>query len=262
MEKPDLRMTGVYSYGPVNLNTDEHQRLWALIPTRWRSLSTQDRTGKTDADRLLLGVREALGRFDASGARRPAARSALVADLVAISKAAQSLQRAIQRADADARRAVDVEASCRMAVHDLDGPSLSVIGEFSVHWFEALRQREHLDIALALEQDGEFERRSHSILSALWDLSEDVSNLASFAAQESADGQGIRPDRFIAQQLARSIVGHAARNLKRKPPTSLWFAELVSCAGSFRGVSIGKQIALSQVRSYAVWHADQSRQKA
>ena len=101
----------------------------------------------------------------------------------------------------------------------------------------------------------DFERRAHPILSALWDLSGDVANIADRAALAMRTDTDTRPDRIIPRQMARSIVGHVTRNLGRKPPTSQWFEELVTLVGSYRGVTIGKALTRKALIDNAAWLA-------
>ena len=77
MDKPDFDTSGVFAYGAARLGRDELAALLDLIPRRWKSERTQDRTRRTDGDRLIHGVSEALGYFDASPERVTAAAGAV-----------------------------------------------------------------------------------------------------------------------------------------------------------------------------------------
>lgn len=262
MEKPDLYSSGVFSYGPVVLGVDELKALLDLVPNRWKAASTQDRLCRTDADRLLLGVREALGYFDASGASAAAPGSAVREDLRAISGAAKRLLKAIQTADVGARRAIHAEAIDAMGF-DGEVSALSQAGDFAVHWFEALRRRGHSELALEIsDKYREFERRAHPILSALWDLSRDVASLADQAADRLPTGSTIQSSQVVAQGLARSIVGHMQRNLSKKLPASQWVEELVALAGSYRRVAIGKSLTRKALQDNAAWLATRGQRVA
>lgn len=250
MKKPDMHLSGAFFYGPALLSADELSALLDLVPRSWKATSAQNRLAITDADRLILGVREAIGYFDASSASVSGPISAVREDLSAISGAAIRLQKAIQAADDGARRAIDAEAIGAIGF-DGEVSTLSQAGEFAVHWFEALRRRGHLELALKTEEAREFERRTHSILSALWDLSGDVAGLATRAMDGLPDGGNARPDRVLAQGLAKSIVEHVQRALHRSPPASSWFEELVTLAGSYRGVIIGKGLTRKAIRGNA-----------
>ena len=256
MKKPNFDSSGVFVYGAVRLSHEEQAALLDLIPRRWKSAGTQDRMRRTDSDRLMHGVSEALGFFDASHARPTAAGGAVRDDIVAIGNAAASLQKAIQIADDAARRKINREAAAAMCGDADNTDRLSTAGEFAVHWFQALKWREHLDIAFEVEEKArDFERRAHPILSALWDLSGDVANIADRAALAMRTDTDTRPDRIIPRQMARSIVGHVTRNLGRKPPTSQWFEELVTLVGSYRGVTIGKALTRKALIDNAAWLA-------
>lgn len=221
----------------------------------YSSGGTQDRLCRTDADRLILGACEALGYFDASGASAEAPSSAVRKDLRAISEASKRLLKAIQTADAGARRAIHAEAIEAIGFAD-KGFTLSQAGDFAVHWFEALRRRGHLELALAIADGArEFERRAYPILSALWDLSSDVASLADDAAARLPKGNTLQPGQVVAQGLARSIVGHMQANLSKKVPASLWVEELVALAGSYRGVTIGKSLTRKALKDNATWLA-------
>lgn len=254
MDKPDFDTSGVFSYGAARLERDELAALLDLIPRRWKSERTQDRTRRTDSDRLIHGVSEALGYFDASPERATAAAGAVRDDVRAIGQAAKNLQKAIQAADTSARRKVNVEAVEAMLSDTENQAPLSAAGEFAIHWFEALKRREHLCLALEVEARArEFERRAHPILAALWDLSGDVALIADRATRAMSTDGDTRPDRAIPRQLARSIIAHVARNLGRMPPRSLWFEELVALAGSYRGVTIGKALTRKALIDNAAW---------
>lgn len=262
MEKPKLYSSGSFWYGPVILSADERSALLDLVPKVWNAASTQDRLRQTDADRLLLGVREALGYFDASGASVEAPVSVVRQDLRALSEAAKRLQKAIQTADGGARRAIHAEAIDALGF-DGESSTLSQSGDFAVNWFEALKRRGHLDLAMEIEDKaGEFERRMHPILSALWDLSDDVANLADRATDGLPKGGNFRPDRAIAQQFAKSIVGHVHRNVGKNPPASQWFEELVALAGSYRKVTIGKELTRKAIRDNAAWLTGRGKHSA
>ena len=262
MEKPDLYSSGVFFYGPVVLGTDELNALLDLVPKGWKAASTQDRLCRTDADRLLLGVREALGYFDASGASAEAPGSAVREDLQAISGAAKRLLKAIQTADVGARRAIQAEAIVAMGF-DGEVSALSETGDFAVHWFEALRRRGHLELALSIEDGArEFERRAHPILSALWDLSRDVASLADDAAAMLPKGSVRQPGQVVAQGLAGSLVGHMQANVHKKLPVSQWVEEVVALSGSYRGVAIGKSLTRKALKDNAARFAARGRRAA
>lgn len=242
MKKPDLYASGVFSYGPVPLGVDELNALLELVPNRWKAIRTQDRLRRTDADRLILGVREAIGYFDAAGASIEAPSSAVRKDLRAVSGAAKRLLKAIQAADVEARRAIHAEAVEAMGF-DGEDSALSQTGDFAVHWFEALRRRGHLELALAIANEArEFERRAHPILSALWDLSNDVASLADCAAERLPKGSARQPGHALSEGFALCIVGHIQSNLGRDLPGSPWVEELVARVGSLRCVTIGKSL--------------------
>jgi hypothetical protein len=256
MKKPDFDSSGVFAYGAARLSHEERAALLDLIPRRWKSVGTQDRMHRTDSDRLMHGVSEALAFFDASRARPTAAGGAVRDDILAIGKAAASLQKAIQIADNAARREINSEATAAMFADANNTDPLSTAGEFVVHWFEALKRRGHLDIAFEIEDKArDFDRRAHPILSALWDLSGDVATIANRAARAIRTDTDTRPDRVIPRQFAYGIVGHVTRNLGRKPPASLWFEELVTLAGSYRGVTIGKALTRKAILDNAAWIA-------
>ena len=256
MKKPDFDSSGGFAYGVVRLSHEERSALLDLIPRRWKSVGTQDRMRSTDSDRLMHGISEALGFFDASRSRPPAAGGAVRDDILSIGKAAASLQKAIQIADKAARQEINSEAAAVMFADVDETVPLSTAGEFAVDWFQAFRRREHLDIALEIEEKvRDFERRVHPILSALWDLSGDVATIADRAAGAIRTDTHTRSDRIIPMQMARSIVAHVARNLGRKPPTSQWFEELVTLVGSYRGVTIGKAVTRKALIDNAAWLA-------
>lgn len=221
MKKPDFDSGGVFAYGAVRLSHEERSALLDLIPQRWKSVGTQDRMRSTDSDRLLHGISEALGFFDASRARPSAAGGAVLDDILAIGKAAENLQKAIQIADSTARLEINTEAKAL---------------EF-------------------LERGRDFEERNHPILSVLWDLASDVSTSAKSAAKAIQTDADTRPDRIIPRQMAQSIVAHVARNLGRNPPSSQWFEEVVALVGSYRGVTIGKAVTRKALISNAAWLA-------
>lgn len=254
--------SGSFWYGPVLLGVDQLNALLDLVPKGRKAASTQDRLCRTDADRLILGVREALGYFDASGASAEAPSSAVRKDLRAISEASKRLLKAIQTADVGARRAIHAEAIEAMGF-DGEGSTLSQAGDFAVHWFEALRRRGHLELALAIEDGArEFERRVHPILSALWELTSDVASLADHAADRLPKGSALQPCQVVAQGLARSIVGHMQANLREKLPASQWVEELVALAGSYRSVTIGKLITRKALKDNAAWLAARGKRAA
>lgn len=262
MERPDLYSSGVFCYGPATLEIDELNALLELVPKGWKAVSTQDRLCRTDADRLILGVREALGYFDASGAGVEAPSSAVRKDLRAVSGAAKRLLKAIQAADVGARRAIHAEAVEAMGFGD-EGSTLSQSGDFAVHWFETLRRLGHLELALAIQNGApEFERRAHPILSALWDLSSDVASLADGAAERLPKGSARQPGQVVAQGLARSIVGHMQSNLHRKLPASQWVEDLVALAGSYRRVTIGKALTRKALKDNATRFAGRGNRAA
>lgn len=255
MKKPDFdgERRGVLNYGAGNLSTQQLESMALFIPRGWHHHRTRDRVCRTDAQRLLLGLDEALGFFDAEGGGVTAVGNAIKGDLQSIANAAGALMRAIQRADKAARVAMDSEAVyCAAPLEwETERHRLTQTGKFAVHWFEALRDLGHPELAFAIEDSRIFERRSHSFLSALWDLSADALALAKGAAGEITKGANIRPDRVNAQAMARSMVSHAGRRLGRPLPVSPWVAELIHLAASFRGVTIGKSLALKEIRAYA-----------
>lgn len=243
MKKPDFDSRGVFAYGAARLSHDQRDVLLNLIPRRWKLASTQDRMRRTDSDRLMQGISEALGFFDASTVRATAAAGAVRDDILAIGRAAKSLQKAIQMADSAAHREINLEAAWVMLGDTEKTTELSTAGEFAVSWFYALKRLEHLDLAFEIEAKArDFERRAYPILSALWDLSGDVATIANRAGKAMSTDSDTRPDRVIPRQMASSIVGHVTRNLGRKPPASSWFEELVTLVGSYRGVTIGKAL--------------------
>ncbi|MBS0496016.1 MAG: hypothetical protein JSS31_19195 [Proteobacteria bacterium] len=226
MQKPDFdgERRGVFCYGQGNLSKQELEALAALVPRSWFLPSTRDRVCRTDAQRLIGGVDEAIGLFDAKGGAVTAAGNAVKADVKAIASAAAALMRAIQQADKAARVAINMEASiCIMDDTQSGEYQLTQTGEFSVNWYEALRHMGHQGIASEIEDHRVFERRSLPLLSALWDLSADAVALAKEANKGIASGANIRPDRINADTLARFIISHAGSSLGRRPPVSTWF---------------------------------------
>lgn len=266
MKKPnfDGERRGVFSYGAGNLSARQLESMAALIPRRWHHLCTRDRVCRTDAQRLLQGLDEALGYFDAAGGRVTAVGNAIEDDLQSIANAAGALMRAIQRADKAARVAIDCEAVyCALPIElETERHRMTQTSKFAVHWFEALRDLGHLEIASAIEDCRAFERRAYSFLSALWDLSADAVALAKGAAGDVAKGVNIRPDRVNAQAMARSMVSHAGRCLGRPLPVSPWVAELIHLVASYRDVTIGKSLALKEIRAYATRLANRNSQVA
>lgn len=266
MKKPnfDGERRGVFAYGPGNLTAQQFESMAVLIPRSWHHPRTRDRMCRTDAQRLLLGFDEALGYFDAAGDGVTAVGNAIEGDLQSIANAAGALMRAIQRADKTARVALDNEAVYCVPPLELEAERhrMTQTAKFAVCWFEALRDLGHLEIASAIEDCRAFERRTYSFLSALWDLSADAVALAQGAAEGITKGVNIRPDRVNAQAMARSMVSHAASCLGRRLPVSPWVAELIHLAASFREITIGKSLALNEVRAYATRLTNRNSQAA
>lgn len=265
MKKPNFEgeRRCVSGYGGGNLTRQQLQLMAALVPCSWHHPRTRDVVCKTDAQRLLLGLDEAVGYFDGTGRGVTAVGNAVQSDLQSIANAAGALMRAIQRADKSARVALDFEAV--LCLPQLDGfepkrHQMTQIAKFAVHWFQALRELGLLEVALPVLDFQRFEVRTYSFLSALWDLSADAVALAQDAAEGIPKDTTIRVDRVNAQAMARSMVSHAASCLGRRLPVSPWVAELIRLTASFRGVTIGKSLALSEVRLYAVRLANRNRQ--
>lgn len=261
--KPDFegeRRVAIW-YGAGNLNEHERVARSNHVPASWFKDATRNRRGQTDAERLLIGVDHAIGYFDTQGGRVSVAGNALASDVQTIVSAAQRLLLAIQTADKAARVAIDLHASASIPP-DPDQLQLSDAGLMAVHPFQALRHMGHLDVAYVVLEAGIFEDCSSSFLAALWDVTSDVVNLGQQVIASTNKGPQVRPDRLTAEAMAKSIVAHASSELGRPLPVSPWIAELIGEAASFRGVTIGKQVALRAVRTYASRHKDQSRRLA
>ncbi|GAA4000820.1 hypothetical protein GCM10022279_25860 [Comamonas faecalis] len=254
--------SGVSGYGVAQFSEEKLKNIWELIPARWKSHETRDLRGQTDAYRLILGIAQGLSYCDAAG-KVTAAGNSVAQDMEAIGNAAVALMRAIQRADKAARVSIDCEAVLRTP--PLVGPEtklLSVEGQFSVNWFQALRARGHLEHALAIADSVPQDRGTRSFLAALWALADDVSNVVADLQKDVATGTNIRPDRINAQRMAREFTVHAGAELRRPLPISPWVAEVFALAASERNVKVGKALALREIRTYAARYADHMKRLA
>ncbi|MFC0593052.1 hypothetical protein ACFOHU_06845 [Ottowia pentelensis] len=260
--KPDFeRQRQAIWYGAGNLSEEARAACAHHVPASWFKDSTRDRRGQTDAERLLTGIDHAIGFFDVRGGGLTAAGNAVVSDVQSITSAAQRLLLAIQMADEAARGAIDLHAAASIPP-DPDQLQLTDTSLMAVHPFQALRHMGHLDVACVIREAGIYEDRSRSFLAALWDVASDVVNLGEQIVARTEKGPNIRPDRLNAEAMARSIVAHASAELGRCLPVSPWVADLIHQAASLRGVTIGKQVALREVRAYASRHKDRSRRLA
>lgn len=278
MGKPDFegerrQHSQALPWGAGNLTPEQYAKLAEFIPTRWFDSKTSV-LGETDGRRLIRGVDEAIGWFDAMGATT-AIGSALERDLEAIGNAAKELLRAIRSADKAARTTIDFEAVQSVRPRDKGRrAALSRASAIAVHWSAALEDSVPHDVLAAIEAGGYLPSWtcSASFLSALWDMATDATALTKLAASQIEKAPNNRVDRINAAKLARKMVSDAASELGYQPgrhvqmgrplPVSPWVADLIAEAASFRDVTIGRKVALDAVRDYASRHKDQCRRSA